>query len=242
MLPYSKSLIIMPTYNEAQNIRLILEVLKDLYPEISILVIDDGSPDGTANIVKEIQQQRARIYILEREGKLGLGTAYLTGFRWALQRDFEYIFEMDSDFSHDPKDVQNLLRSAQENDLVIGSRYINGVRIINWPFKRLLLSYGASIYTRFITGLKILDVTGGFKCFKRSTLETINLDRITSTGYCFQVELNYKAWCLGLKVKEVPIIFTERRDGQSKMSGGIFKEAVLAVIMLRIRKIFNRLN
>lgn len=237
-----KCLVIIPTYNEKMNVEKMLGSLKELYPDISILIIDDNSPDGTAQVVEKCQSKLSNIHLIKRVGKLGLGTAYITGFKWALQKDYQFIFEMDCDFSHDPKDITRLLEAAQENDLVIGSRYIDGIRIINWPFHRLLLSYGASIYTRFITGLKILDVTGGFKCFKRSTLETINLDRIFSNGYSFQVELNYKVWSLGLKLKEVPIIFTERRDGQSKMSGGIFKEAVWAVIMLRVRKTFKLLN
>ena len=218
-----------------------LDTVQALYPELHVLIIDDGSPDGTANIVKNFQKQNSNYHIIEREGKLGLGTAYITGFKWALNRDYQFVFEMDCDFSHDPKDLERLLTAAQENDLVIGSRYIDGIRIINWPFRRLLLSYGASIYTRIITGLEILDVTGGFKCFSRNALETLDLDSIISNGYSFQVELNFKLWSKGLRIKEVPIIFTERRDGQSKMSGGIVKEAVFAVIALRIRKIFGML-
>lgn len=241
MLPYNKSLLIIPTYNEIDNIKKMLDTVQALYPELHVLIIDDGSPDGTANIVKNFQKQNSNYHIIEREGKLGLGTAYITGFKWALNRDYQFVFEMDCDFSHDPKDLERLLTAAQENDLVIGSRYIDGIRIINWPFKRLLLSYGASIYTRIITGLEILDVTGGFKCFSRNALETLDLDSIISNGYSFQVELNFKLWSKGLRIKEVPIIFTERRDGQSKMSGGIVKEAVFAVIALRIRKIFGML-
>jgi dolichol-phosphate mannosyltransferase len=241
MLPYNKSLLIIPTYNEIDNIKKMLDTVQALYPELHVLIIDDGSPDGTANIVKNFQKQNSNYHIIEREGKLGLGTAYITGFKWALNRDYQFVFEMDCDFSHDPKDLERLLTAAQENDLVIGSRYIDGIRIINWPFRRLLLSYGASIYTRIITGLEILDVTGGFKCFSRNALETLDLDSIISNGYSFQVELNFKLWSKGLRIKEVPIIFTERRDGQSKMSGGIVKEAVFAVIALRIRKIFGML-
>lgn len=241
MLPFDKSLLIIPTYNEIDNIEKMLGTVTELYPEIHILIIDDGSPDGTPDIVKKKQESNPRIHLIQRTGKLGLGTAYITGFKWALERDYEYVLEMDCDFSHDPKDIKNLIEAAQTNDLVIGSRYIDGIRIINWPFRRLLLSYCASIYTRFITGIKILDVTGGFKCFKRSSLEALDLDRVFSNGYSFQVELNFKIWSKGLKVKEVPIIFTERRDGQSKMHGGIVKEAIFAVIMLRVRKIFNKL-
>lgn len=241
-LPYAKSLLIIPTYNEIDNIQKMLDTLESLYPELNILIIDDGSPDGTAEVVKSYQEKNKNLHLIQRAGKLGLGTAYITGFRWALERDFEFVFEMDCDFSHDPKDIPVLLEAAQSHDLIIGSRYINGIRIINWPFRRLLLSYCASLYTRIVTGIKILDVTGGFKCFKRSALESLNLDRVFSNGYSFQVELNYKIWSKGLKVKEVPIIFTERRDGQSKMSGGIVQEAIFAVIMLRVRKIFGRLH
>lgn len=241
MLPFNKSLLIIPTYNEIDNISKMLTTLNRLYPDLNILIIDDGSPDGTANIVQQFQEKYPTINLIERTGKLGLGTAYITGFKWALARDFEFVFEMDCDFSHNPSDIMRLLEAAQHNDLVIGSRYIDGIRIINWPFRRLLLSYGASIYTRFITGLKVLDVTGGFKCFTRSALESLDLDRIFSNGYSFQIELNFKIWSSGLKIKEVPIIFTERRDGQSKMHGGIVKEAIFAVIALRIRKIFKTL-
>lgn len=241
MLPYEKSLLIIPTYNEIDNIEKMINCIFTMYPKINLLIIDDGSPDGTAKIAKDYQEKYSNLHLIERSGKLGLGTAYLTGFSWALERDFEYVFEMDCDFSHDPKDLALLLEAAKKNDLVIGSRYIDGIRIINWPFKRLLLSYCASIYTRVITGIPILDVTGGFKCFTRKALTSLDFSQIISNGYSFQVELNFKLWAKGLKIKEVPIIFTERRDGQSKMSGGIVKEAIFAVIMLRIRKIFGRL-
>ncbi len=241
MLPLNKSLIIIPTYNELANISKMIEKVFNLYPEISLLIIDDGSPDGTANIVKEYQNKFKNLFLLQRSGKLGLGTAYVTGFKWALEKNFDYIFEMDCDFSHDPNDIKNLLEAAQTNDLVIGSRYIDGIRIINWPFKRLILSYCASIYARAITGLKICDTTGGFKCFTRKALESLNLDNIMSNGYSFQLELNYKVASKGLKIKEVPIIFYERRDGQSKMSGSIIKEALFAVFKLRIKHIFGSL-
>ncbi|MFT6631635.1 MAG: dolichol-phosphate mannosyltransferase [Bacteriovoracaceae bacterium] len=242
MLPFQKSLLIIPTYNEIDNIEKMLKTLFSLYPQINVLILDDGSPDGTATIVKKYQEEQKNLHIIERTRKLGLGTAYITGFKWALERDYQFIFEMDCDFSHDPKDLSRLLEAAQTNDLVIGSRYIDGIRIINWPFRRLLLSYCASIYTRIITGLDVLDVTGGFKCFTRTALEELDLDRVISNGYSFQIELNFKVWSKGLKIKEVPIIFTERRDGQSKMHGGIVKEAIFAVFMLRIRKIFGMLN
>ncbi len=242
MLPFHKALLIIPTYNEIDNIEKMLMSVTALYPELSILIIDDGSPDGTAEVVKKFQQSNSKIHLIQRTGKLGLGTAYITGFKWALEREFEFVFEMDCDFSHDPKDLGILLEAAETNDLVIGSRYIDGIRIINWPFRRLLLSYCASIYTRFITGIKILDVTGGYKCFTRKALQSLNLDKVFSNGYSFQVELNYKIWSKGMSVKEVPIVFTERRDGQSKMSGGIVREAIFAVIMLRIRKTLGILN
>jgi dolichol-phosphate mannosyltransferase len=242
MLPFHKSLLIVPTYNEIDNIERMLTTLTELYETLNILIIDDGSPDGTADIVKKFQKSNDKIHLIQRTGKLGLGTAYITGFKWALERDFEFVFEMDCDFSHDPKDLPVLLEAAQTNDLVIGSRYIDGIRIINWPFHRLLLSYCASIYTRIITGIDVLDVTGGFKCFTRKALDSLDLDRVFSNGYSFQVELNFKVWSKGLSIKEVPIIFTERRDGESKMHGGIVKEAIFAVIMLRVRKIFGTLH
>jgi dolichol-phosphate mannosyltransferase len=218
-----------------------INTLFGLYPEMSLLIIEDGSPDGTADVVRENQKKYTNLHMIERTGKLGLGTAYITGFKWALEKDYEFVFEMDCDFSHDPKQVKDLLEAAQTNDLVIGSRYIEGIRIINWPFKRLLLSYLASIYTRFVTGIPVFDTTGGFKCFTRKALTTLNLDNIISKGYIFQLELNYKVWLSGLKVKEVPIIFYERRDGESKMAGGIIFEALFAVIRLRIMAIAGSL-
>lgn len=234
-LPWSQTLIIIPTFNEIDNIERMINTLFGLYPEVNLLIIEDGSPDGTANVVKSLQSKYERLNIIERTGKLGLGTAYITGFKWALEKGFDFVFEMDCDFSHDPAQVKDLLEAAQKNDLVIGSRYIDGIRIINWPFKRLLLSYLASIYTRLVTGIPVFDTTGGFKCFTRKALETLNLDSIISKGYIFQLELNYKVWLAGLKVKEVPIIFYERRDGQSKMAGGIIFEALFAVVRLRFK-------
>lgn len=240
-LPYSQSLIIIPTYNEILNVEKMLTTLFDLYPEVSILIIEDGSPDGTADVVKRLMTTYKNLSIIERKGKLGLGTAYVTGFKWALERSYEYIFEMDCDFSHDPKQIADLLTAAQTNDLVIGSRYIDGIRIINWPFRRLLLSYGASIYTRIVTGLPIYDTTGGFKCFNRKALQSLDLNKIMSNGYGFQLEINYKVYSKGLKVKEVPIIFYERTEGQSKMGGNIIFEAFFNVIALRIKKILGTL-
>ncbi len=238
-LPFKKTLIIIPTYDEIENIERMLETMFRLYPEVSILIIDDGSPDGTADIVKKKMGSCPNLHLLQRTGKLGLGTAYTTGFKWALKKDFDFIFEMDCDFSHDPNQVQDLLAAAQNFDLVIGSRYIDGIRIINWPFRRLLLSYLASIYTRFITNIPIQDTTGGFKCFTRSALQSLDLDHILSNGYIFQLELNYKVWLKGFSIKEVPIIFYERRDGESKMAGGIIFEALFAVIRLRFKKILG---
>ncbi|MES2528811.1 MAG: polyprenol monophosphomannose synthase [Bdellovibrionota bacterium] len=234
MLPWSKSLVIIPTYNESDNVENMLTTLNGLYPELSILIIEDGSPDGTAAIVKKYQATHPNVHMIERQGKLGLGTAYITGFKWALEKNFDFVFEMDCDFSHDPKDVQALLTAAQTADLAIGSRYIGGIRILNWPMKRLLLSYFASIYTQIITGMKIQDATGGFKCFKASTLRQIDLNKIFSNGYSFQIELNYKTWKKGLKLQEVPITFSERREGQSKMSRKIIYEAVWAVWRMRL--------
>lgn len=240
-LPWEKSLIIIPTYNEIMNIERMIDTIFEKYPKVSLLIIEDGSPDGTADIVKKKMESNSNLHIIERTGKLGLGTAYITGFKWALENDYDFIFEMDCDFSHDPDSVKDLLAAAQENDLVIGSRYIDGIRIINWPFRRLLLSYCASIYTRFMTGIPVQDTTGGFKCFTRKALKSLNLDKIISNGYIFQLELNYKVWAQGLSVKEVPIIFYERRDGQSKMGGGIIFEAFFNVINLRLRKILGML-
>tara|TARA_R110000868_G_scaffold86182_1_gene241711 strand:- start:2130 stop:2867 length:738 start_codon:yes stop_codon:yes gene_type:complete len=241
-LPFNQTLVIIPTYNEIDNIERMITTMLGLYPGIHLLIIEDGSPDGTADVVRRLQTSHSdRLHMIERKGKLGLGTAYLTGFKWALDRSYEYIFEMDCDFSHDPAQVKDLLEAAQTNDLVIGSRYIDGIRIINWPFRRLLLSYLASIYTRFVTGIPVQDTTGGFKCFTRKALQVLNFDRVISNGYIFQLELNYKVWLAGLSVKEVPIIFYERRDGQSKMGGGIIFEAFFNVLKLRFKQIMGTL-
>ncbi|ATH09572.1 dolichyl-phosphate beta-D-mannosyltransferase [Halobacteriovorax marinus] len=241
-MPFEKTLIIIPTYNEIDNIERMITTLFSLHQGVHLLIIEDGSPDGTADVVKKYQEQYPeQLHMIQRTGKLGLGTAYVTGFKWALERKYEFVFEMDCDFSHDPAQVPDLLEAAQSNDLVIGSRYIDGIRIINWPFRRLLLSYLASIYTRFVTNIPVYDTTGGFKCFTRKALESLNLDKIISKGYIFQLELNYKVWSKGLKVKEVPIIFYERRDGQSKMAGGIIFEALFSVLRLRVHKILGKL-
>lgn len=240
-LPFDQSLIIIPTYNEIDNIEKMIRTLFNLYPEISVLIIEDGSPDGTANVIKDLMKVHPKLAIIERVGKLGLGSAYIAGFKWALARDYQYIFEMDCDFSHDPNQIPDLLAAAANHDLVIGSRYKDGIRIINWPFRRLLLSYGASIYTRFITGIPVHDTTGGFKCFRRAALLSLDFDKVISNGYSFQLELNYKIWAKGFRLIEVPIIFYERRDGQSKMGGGIIIEAIFAVFRLRLKKLFGTL-
>jgi dolichol-phosphate mannosyltransferase len=210
--------------------------------EFDLLVIDDGSPDGTAAVVKERQKEFPdRLYIVEREGKLGLGTAYIAGFKWALERDYDYIFEMDCDFSHNPDDLVRLYERAEEGyDVVVGSRYIKGVNVVNWPMSRLLMSYGASLYVRMATWMPVHDSTAGFVCYSRKALETIDLDKVRMKGYGFQIEMKYSAWKLGLKISEVSIVFTERREGVSKMSGGIFGEAFFGVMKLPFRKIRRR--
>jgi len=246
-LPFEKSVVIIPTYNEAENIEKMLSELFENYPAIHILIIDDGSPDKTAELVKKFQQNsekgKTNLHLIERSGKQGLGTAYLTGFRWAFKHNFDYLFEMDCDFSHDPKDLKGLLNHCLRYncDLVIGSRYYKGIRVINWPLKRLLLSSFASIYARFVTGIPLKDTTGGFKCFKVASLKELNLNKIRSNGYSFQLELNYKFWAKGLKIEEFPIIFYERRDGQSKMGLKIVLEAIYMVFVLRLKKVFGTL-
>lgn len=236
----SDSLVIIPTYNEKENIEKILRVVFSLRKDFDVLVVEDNSPDGTADIVKRVMKEfPERLYIEERTGKLGLGTAYIHGFKWGLDRGYGYIFEMDADFSHNPEDLLKLYEacSAQGADVAIGSRYIKGVNVVNWPMGRILMSYYASAYVRLITRIKVRDTTAGFVCYTRKVLEAINLDRIRFIGYAFQIEMKYTAWRLGFKIFEVPIIFTDRTEGQSKMSSGIFKEAVLGVISLRLRNI-----
>jgi dolichol-phosphate mannosyltransferase len=237
----SDSLVIIPTYNEKENIEAIIRKVFSLGKEFDILIVEDNSPDGTAAIVKSLLTLfPGRLFIEERKGKLGLGTAYIYGFRWALKREYQYIFEMDADFSHNPDDLIRLYDAAGNGgDVVIGSRYIQGVNVVNWPMGRVLMSYGASIYVRFILGIRIMDTTAGFKCYTRKVLETIDFEKIKFTGYAFQIEMKYTAWKLGFKIVEVPIIFTDRTMGESKMSTGIFKEAVLGVISLRMRSLFN---
>ncbi|MBQ5622663.1 MAG: polyprenol monophosphomannose synthase [Alistipes sp.] len=237
-----RKLIVIPTYNEIDNISAMIDKVFSLEEEFELLVIDDGSPDGTADVVKRRQAEfTERLHLIQREGKLGLGTAYLRAFRWALERDYDYLFELDCDFSHNPDDLSRLYAAALEgNDVVIGSRYIKGVNVVNWPMSRLLMSYFASKYVRLITRMPVKDATAGFVCYSRKALETIDLDRIEMNGYGFQIEMKYTAWRLGMKIKEVSIVFTERQEGASKMSGGIFGEAFFGVMKLPFRRIKAR--
>lgn len=236
-----KKLVIIPTYNEKENIAAIIRAVFSLEGDYHILVIDDGSPDGTAAIVKGLQVEfKDRLFIIEREGKSGLGTAYITGFKWALKNGYDFIFEMDADFSHNPADLPRLLEACTEGgaDLAIGSRYCNGVSVVNWPIGRIVMSYYASVYTRTMLGMKVYDTTAGFKCYRRKVLERINLDDVRMKGYGFQIEMKYTAYRLGFKIVEVPVIFVNRKEGTSKMSSGIFGEAFWGVIKMRFRK-FN---
>lgn len=232
------SIVIIPTYNEKENIEKIIRAVFSLEKRFHILVIDDGSPDNTAGIVKRMSADGLsdRLFIIERNGKQGLGTAYIAGFKWALARNYEYIFEMDADFSHDPNDLPRLYAACHDDgyDLAIGSRYVSGVNVVNWPMGRVLMSYFASRYVRFITGFKINDATAGFKCYRRKVLETIELDKVRFKGYAFQIEMKYTAHKIGFKIKEVPVIFVNRREGTSKMSGDIFGEAFFGVVRLRL--------
>jgi dolichol-phosphate mannosyltransferase len=239
----SRSIVIVPTYNEKENIGKLVQSVCSLSSPFDILIIDDHSPDSTAEIVKGLQKEYpGEVHLLERAGKLGLGTAYITGFKWALERDDEFIFEMDADFSHNPNDLINLLNACEKDgaDLAIGSRYITGVNVVNWPMGRVLMSYYASAYVRFITGMPIRDTTAGFKCYRRNVLKAIDLDRIRFKGYAFQIEMKFTAWKMGFKIIEVPMIFTERKHGSSKMSGGIFSEAVFGVIAMKWRSLFRK--
>ncbi len=237
-----EKLVIIPTYNEKENIEKIIRKVISLDGEFNILIIDDGSPDGTALIVKDLQKEfEGRIYMVERKGKLGLGTAYIAGFKWAIENGFEYIFEMDADFSHNPDDLINLYEACKNGgDVAIGSRYISGVNVVNWPMGRVLMSYCASMYVRFVTRMKVMDTTAGFKCYKIEVLKSIDFDKIRSKGYGFQIEMKFTAWKLGFKIVEVPIIFTDRRMGASKMSGGIFNEALWGVLGMKFRSFFRK--
>ncbi|MBK8803531.1 MAG: polyprenol monophosphomannose synthase [Fibrobacteres bacterium] len=229
-----KTLIVVPTYNEKDNITELLDTLMGFPQTVHVLVVDDGSPDGTGNIVEARTRETPRVHLMRRAGKMGLGSAYVAGFRWALARDYERIFEMDADFSHDPKYVPEMLEMAEKADLVIGSRYLTGVNVVNWPMSRLLLSWFANKYAKFVSGLPIADCTAGFKCFRREALESVDFDSIAAGGYGFQIEMNYKVWKKGFKLAEVPIVFVDRRAGVSKMSGKIIREALLLVVRLRL--------
>ena len=241
----SDSLIIIPTYNEKENIEKIIRKVFSLDKSFHVLVIEDGSPDGTADIVKGLQKEFSdNLHIEERSGKLGLGTAYIHGFKWALNKDYQFVFEMDADFSHNPEDLIRLFNacSSEGGEVAIGSRYVKGVNIVNWPMSRLLMSFFASKYVKFITGMPIHDSTAGFKCYRREVLETINFNKIQFVGYAFQIEMKFKSWKYGFNVVEVPVIFTDRTEGTSKMSGGIFFEAVFGVLQMKIKSFFRKFH
>lgn len=234
-------LVIVPTYNERENVARIIESVLAQDARLSVLIVDDGSPDGTGAIVDDFASRNARVHVLHRAKKLGLGTAYQAGFKWALERDFAFIFEMDADFSHDPNHLPEFLLAITNADLVLGSRYRNGkVTVVNWPMSRLMLSYAANVYARLVTGLQLYDATGGFKCFRRAVLEAINLDDVRSNGYAFQIEVSFRAWKKGFRIAEIPIVFTDRTEGESKMSKGIVREAIWMVWRLRWWSITGR--
>ncbi|MEJ2054793.1 MAG: polyprenol monophosphomannose synthase [Calditrichaceae bacterium] len=235
-----KALVIIPTYNEVENVEQLTERIYSYMPDIHVLYIDDGSPDGTAQLIKTIMKKNNRVHILERPGKMGLGSAYIEGFKFALKNGYEYILQMDADFSHDPGELPNFMSAIKDNDMVIGSRYIKGVNVVNWPLSRLLLSYFANAFTRVVTGLPICDATGGFKCYRSSVLENINLDGISSNGYAFQIELTFKIWRKNYRIKEIPIIFVDRVYGESKLSSKIMWEAFFLVWKLRMSRIFSK--
>ncbi len=236
-----KILVVIPTYNEAENIPKLIPAVLRQAPNLDVLIVDDGSPDGTGAIVKDIMAANRQVHLIERTGKQGLGTAYVRGFRYAIEHGYDFVFEMDADFSHSPNDIPVFLAKIQNADLVLGSRYIDGVRVLDWPMNRLLLSYSANVYTRIITGLPIHDATGGFKCFRIEALKAIDLDSIRSNGYAFQIEMSFKVWKKGFRIVEVPIIFADRKVGTSKMSKNIVYEAVFMLMTLRLRSILNRL-
>jgi dolichol-phosphate mannosyltransferase len=236
-----RALVVIPTYNEAVNLPSIVPQILAQNPRLDVLIVDDNSPDGTGELADQMAAADGRVHVLHRPGKGGLGKAYLAGFRWALERDYELVFEMDADFSHDPKFLADFLRAAEEADLVIGSRYKTGVNVINWPISRLLLSLGANEYARWITGMDIMDSTGGFKCFHRRVLETIDFDRVRSNGYAFQIEMSFRAWKKGFRLMEIPIVFTDRVEGQSKMNKRIVREAIWMVWWLRLKSLVGQL-
>jgi len=237
-----KALVVIPTYNEIENIDRLLRNIFSLQREFNILVVDDNSPDGTANAVKkQMEMQPDRIFLLQREEKLGLGTAYIAGFKWALERHYEYVFEMDADYSHNPNDLIRLYNACSREgyDMAIGSRYVTGINVVNWPMSRVLLSWLASKYVRFVTGMNIYDTTAGFICYKRAVLEKINLDKIHFVGYAFQIEMKFKTYLSKFKITEVPVVFTDRTKGESKMSSGIISEAIFGVITMKFKSLFN---
>ena len=237
-----RALVIVPTYNEVNNLRQIVPQILEQDPRIEVLIVDDNSPDGTGRVADEMSAADPRIHVLHRPGKQGLGTAYLAGFRWAIERAYDFIFEMDADFSHDPKHLPQFLAAIEDADLVLGSRYLGGrVTVVNWPMPRLLLSYCANIYARVVTGVRLCDATGGFKCFRRRVLETVNLDAVRSNGYAFQIEMSVRAARRGFRITEIPIVFVDRTDGESKMSNAIVREAVWMVWRLRFLSMVGRL-
>lgn len=236
----NKTLVIIPTYDEKDNVRPIARSVVDVMPDADVLFVDANSPDGTGAILNAMTTEDSRVHVIHQASKQGLGRAYIEGFKWALERHYEFIFEMDSDFSHDPAELPNFIAAASQADLILGSRYIHGIRITNWPLRRLLLSMGGALYVRLITGMPFSDPTGGFKCFRRPVLESINLDRIRSNGYSFQIEMTHTAWMNGFSIAEIPITFVDRRAGYSKMSSGIFREALLMVWRLVLRNGFRR--
>jgi dolichol-phosphate mannosyltransferase len=235
-------LVIVPTYNEQENVSVLLDRLLALPHGLDVLIVDDNSPDGTGDIVEERRRNEPRIHLIRRPGKLGLGSAYRDGFRYALDHGAQYVFEMDADFSHDPDAIGDFLREVETCDLVLGSRYLNGVTVVNWPLSRLILSYTANLYTRVVTGMPVRDATGGFKCFRRRVLESIPLDRVQSDGYAFQIEMSFKAWKRGFRIREIPIVFVDRRAGVSKMNRRIIWEAAGMVWRLRLADLFGRLE
>ena len=235
------TIVISPTYNECKNVQSLIELILGKHPEFHLLIVDDSSPDGTANKVKELQADYPNLHLEERPTKDGLGTAYIYGFKWAIEREYDRIVQMDADLSHDPNDVPRLVNLLDEHDLIVGSRYVEGVSVVNWPIRRLILSYSANLYSRVITGMPIKDSTGGFKAWRREVLEELDLNAVRSQGYSFQIEMNFRTWCKGFRIKEVPIIFVDRTIGESKMSKNIVYEAIFMVWRLRIWKYFNRL-
>ncbi len=242
MSEQKRALIIFPTYNEKENIKRIIEAVLPMDPGINVLVVDDNSPDGTGQIADQLSMANPRVNVLHRNKKEGLGRAYIAGFKWGIEKKFDYLFEMDADFSHSPEFIKDFLMAIRDYDIILGSRYISGVNVINWPMSRLLLSYFANMYTRIITGMPVKDATGGFKCFRRQVLESIDLDAIKSNGYTFQIEVSMRAWKKGFRIHEIPIVFTDRQQGASKMSKKIIREAIWMVWYLRLMSILGKLK